>query len=39
LWDLLGAFIVVGPFIAMYIVFTNTNALADEYNKKQGVVS
>jgi hypothetical protein len=33
LWFLLGAFIVVGPFIALHIIFKNTNALADEYNK------
>jgi hypothetical protein len=36
LWYLLGSFIIVGPFIAMHIIFKNTNALADEYNKKQG---
>jgi uncharacterized membrane protein YjgN (DUF898 family) len=33
LWSLLGALILVGPFIAMHIIFKNTNALADEYNK------
>jgi hypothetical protein len=33
LWFLLGSFIVVGPFIALHIIFKNTNALADEYNK------
>ena len=39
LWFLLGSLIVVGPFIAMHIIFKNTNALADEYNKKQGSVT
>ncbi|MDR0585116.1 MAG: DUF4234 domain-containing protein [Treponema sp.] len=34
LWYLLGAFIIVGPFIALHIIIKNTNALADEYNKK-----
>ena len=34
LWYILGAFIIVGPFIALYIIIKNTNALADEYNKK-----
>jgi len=34
LWLLLGTLIVVGPFIALYIIIKNTNALADEYNKK-----
>ena len=34
LWYLLGAFIVVGPYVAMYIIIKNTNALAAEYNKK-----
>ena len=34
LWYLLGSFIIVGPFIAYYIIIKNTNALADEYNKK-----
>jgi hypothetical protein len=33
LWLLLGSLIVVGPFIALHIIFKNTNALADEYNK------
>jgi hypothetical protein len=33
LWLLLGALIIVGPFIAMHIIFKNINALADEYNK------
>jgi heme/copper-type cytochrome/quinol oxidase subunit 2 len=35
LWYLLGAFIIVGPFIAYHIIIKNTNALAEEYNKKQ----
>jgi len=39
LWFLLGALIVIGPFMAMHIIFKNTNALADEYNKKIGAVS
>ena len=34
LWLLLGSFIIVGPFIALYIIIKNTNALAAEYNKK-----
>jgi hypothetical protein len=34
LWLVLGAFIIVGPFIALYIIIKNTNALADEYNKR-----
>jgi hypothetical protein len=34
LWYIFGAFIIVGPFIALYIIIKNTNALADEYNKK-----
>ena len=34
LWYILGSFIIVGPFIALYIIIKNTNALADEYNKK-----
>jgi hypothetical protein len=34
LWLVLGAFIIVGPFIALYIIIKNINALADEYNKK-----
>ena len=35
LWYLLGSLIIVGPIIAMHIIFKNTNALADEYNKNQ----
>ena len=34
LWYILGSFIIVGPFIALHILIKNTNALADEYNKK-----
>ncbi|GHU95935.1 hypothetical protein FACS189479_09630 [Spirochaetia bacterium] len=34
LWMIAGSLIAVGPFIAMHIVIKNTNALADEYNKK-----
>jgi hypothetical protein len=37
LWFLLGSLIIVGPFIAMHIIFKNTNALADEYNKKRAL--
>jgi hypothetical protein len=36
LWALLGACIIVGPFISLHIVIKNINALADEYNKKSG---
>jgi hypothetical protein len=34
LWDLLGAFIVVGPFIALHIIIKNINALGEAYNSK-----
>jgi cytochrome c-type biogenesis protein CcmH/NrfF len=34
LWFFPGSLIIVGPFIALHIIFKNTNALADEYNKK-----
>ncbi len=34
LWYILGSMIVVGPFIALHIIIKNTNALAEEYNKK-----
>ena len=34
LWTLLGSFIVVGPYVAIYIIVKNINALAEEYNKK-----
>jgi hypothetical protein len=33
LWFVPGIFILVGPFIALYIIIKNTNALAVEYNK------
>jgi hypothetical protein len=36
LWYILGSFIIIGPFIALHIIIKNTNALADEYNKKIG---
>jgi hypothetical protein len=39
LWFLLGSLIIVGPFIAMHIIFKNTNTLADEYNKTHEAVS
>lgn len=32
LWSLLGAFIVVGPYIAMYKMIENFNGIADRYN-------
>jgi hypothetical protein len=34
LWFIAGSLIIVGPFIALHIIIKNTNALADEYNKK-----
>ena len=34
LWYLLGASVIVGPFVAFYIIIKNVNALAEEYNKK-----
>ncbi|MDR2964926.1 MAG: DUF4234 domain-containing protein [Treponema sp.] len=34
LWSILGAFIFIGPYIALYIIIKNTNILAAEYNKK-----
>jgi hypothetical protein len=37
LWALLGSFIVVGPFISLYIITKNVNALAVAYNAKAGV--
>jgi hypothetical protein len=33
LWSIPGLCIIVGPFIAWYIIIKNTNALADAYNK------
>ena len=35
LWLIPGSIIFVGPFIALYIIIKNTNALAEEYNKKR----
>ena len=34
LWTIIGSCIIVGPFISMHIIIKNTNALAEEYNKK-----
>jgi hypothetical protein len=34
LWFVPGMFIMVGPFISLYIVIKNTNALSVEYNKR-----
>jgi hypothetical protein len=34
LWYIFGSIIVVGPFISLHIIIKNTNALADEYNKR-----
>jgi hypothetical protein len=39
LWYILGSFIIIGPFIAMYIIIKNTNALAEEFNKKTPVAA
>jgi hypothetical protein len=39
LWFLLGSLIIIGPIIALHIIFKNTNALADEYNKNPDVIS
>jgi hypothetical protein len=33
LWMLLGSFIIVGPFVGLYIIIKNINALADAYNR------
>ena len=33
LWDVLGAFIIVGPFIYTYRLFKATNLLCDDYNR------
>jgi hypothetical protein len=35
-WWLLGSLIIIGPFISLYIIIKNTNALAMRYN--QGAV-
>ena len=37
MWQILGLFIGVGPFIAMYILIKNTNALASRYNAARGM--
>ena len=34
LWMLAGSLIAVGPFVAMYIIIKNINALGAEFNKK-----
>jgi hypothetical protein len=34
LWFVPGMFIMVGPFISLYIIIKNTNALAVEYDKR-----
>jgi protein-S-isoprenylcysteine O-methyltransferase Ste14 len=39
LWALLGACIIVGPFIALYIVIKNINALAEKYNGQSGEIA
>ncbi|MCL2194015.1 MAG: DUF4234 domain-containing protein [Treponema sp.] len=36
LWWLLGVVIVVGPYIAVYLIIRNTNAMVENYNKKIG---
>lgn len=36
LWLILGMFIVIGPYIAVYILIKNTNNLARAYNNGQG---
>jgi hypothetical protein len=33
-WLLLGALIIIGPFIAFHIIIKNTKALAYEFNRK-----
>jgi hypothetical protein len=37
LWYLLGSFFIIGPFIALYIIFKNVNALADQFNYQNNV--
>jgi hypothetical protein len=39
LWFLLGSLVIIGPFIALHIIFKNTNALANEYNKTHAAVA
>jgi len=34
LWSVMGAFIVIGPYVALYILIKNVNLLAAEYDKK-----
>lgn len=36
LWELLGMFIFVGPFIALHILIKNMNAVANVYNANGG---
>jgi protein-S-isoprenylcysteine O-methyltransferase Ste14 len=36
LWALLGSCIIVGPFISLYIIIKNINALAEKYNRQSG---
>lgn len=37
MWQILGLLIGVGPFVAMYILIKNTNALAVRYNAARGM--
>lgn len=38
LWYLVGAFACgIGPFVAMYIIIKNTNALCGAYNYQNGI--
>ena len=37
LWHILGSFIIVGPFIALHIIFKNVNALADRFNSQSNL--
>lgn len=37
MWQILGLLIGVGPFVAMYILIKNTNALAARYNAARGM--
>lgn len=36
LWMIFGSFIIVGPFIGLYIIIKNMNALAKAYNSRTG---
>jgi hypothetical protein len=38
LWDILGSFIIIGPFIALHIIIKNINALGAAYNSKNAPV-